>query len=148
MGEHDGGGHFVAVLAAGATPPLVPGVALGEQFESIGSEAGCAAFILQIYSIPGARGLAKPARFDNFQGMTQPIAGVAPSQLSEVTNMVVWPSLSAMAFGRVWGRLFALEYGPHIFGVPVTIGRHVCPGVDSVHDRAVLSDAVAAVSRS
>jgi hypothetical protein len=55
--------------------------------------------------------------------MIQPIAGVAPSQLKEVTNMVVWPSLSATGFGRFWGRLFALEYGPRIFGVPVTIGR-------------------------
>jgi hypothetical protein len=55
--------------------------------------------------------------------MIQPIAGVAPSQLKEVTNMVVWPSLSATAAGRFWGRLFALEYGPRIFGVPVTVGR-------------------------
>ncbi len=55
--------------------------------------------------------------------MKQAIAGVAPAQISEVTNMIVWPSLSATAFGRFWGRLFGLEYGPHIFGVPVTIGR-------------------------
>jgi hypothetical protein len=55
--------------------------------------------------------------------MIQPISGVAPSQLKEVTNMTVWPSLSATVFGRFWGRLFALDYGPRIFGVPVTVGR-------------------------
>src|SRR3990170_768231 len=55
--------------------------------------------------------------------MKQAIAGVAPSQLSEVTNMTVWPSLSATALGRFWGRLNALDFGPRIFGVPVTIGR-------------------------
>jgi hypothetical protein len=55
--------------------------------------------------------------------MKQPVAGVAPSQLKEVTVMVVWPSLSATAFGRIWGRLFAIEAGFPIFGVPLTLGR-------------------------
>src|SRR5262245_20262843 len=55
--------------------------------------------------------------------MQQAITGVAPAQLGEVTNMVVWPSLSATASGRFWGRLFAIDFGPHIFGVPITIGR-------------------------
>jgi hypothetical protein len=55
--------------------------------------------------------------------MIQPVAGVAPSQLQEVTVMVVWPSVSAMAFGRFWGRLFAIETGFPLFGVPITIGR-------------------------
>jgi hypothetical protein len=55
--------------------------------------------------------------------MTQPIAGVAPSQLSEVTNMTVWPSLSATAFGRFWGRLYGIELGFRLFGVPLTLGR-------------------------
>jgi hypothetical protein len=55
--------------------------------------------------------------------MKQAIPGVAPAQLQEVTVMTVWPSLSATAFGRFWGRLFALEYGPRIFGVPLTVGR-------------------------
>src|SRR3989304_9891421 len=55
--------------------------------------------------------------------MIQPIAGVAPSQLREGTNMTVWPSLSATGFGRLWGRLYALDYGPRLFGVPVTVGR-------------------------
>src|SRR4029078_8374323 len=55
--------------------------------------------------------------------MTQPIAGVAPTQFQEVTVMTVWPSLSATAFGRFWGRLFAIDVGFPLFGVPVTIGR-------------------------
>ncbi len=55
--------------------------------------------------------------------MKQPIPGEAPSNIREVTVMTVWPSLSATAFGRFWGRLYALEYGPRIFGVPVTLGR-------------------------
>lgn len=55
--------------------------------------------------------------------MIQPVAGVAPTQLQEVTVMTVWPSLSATTFGRFWGRLFAIEAGFPIFGVPLTIGR-------------------------
>ncbi|MEX0641754.1 MAG: PH domain-containing protein [Pirellulales bacterium] len=55
--------------------------------------------------------------------MPQPIAGVAPAQLKEVTVMAVWPSLSATAFGRFWGRWFAWELGFRVFGVPLTIGR-------------------------
>lgn len=37
--------------------------------------------------------------------------------------MVVWPSLSATPFGRAWGRLFAMEFGFRVFGVPLTVGR-------------------------
>jgi len=55
--------------------------------------------------------------------MTQPIAGVAPAQLKEVTAMAVWPSLCATGFGRFWGRLFGLEIGFRVFGVPITLGR-------------------------
>lgn len=55
--------------------------------------------------------------------MSQPIAGVAPAQLGEVTNMTVWPSLAATGFGRFWGRLFAVEAGFRVFGVPITLGR-------------------------
>jgi hypothetical protein len=55
--------------------------------------------------------------------MPQPIAGVAPSQLREVTIMTVWPSLAATGFGRLWGRMFAWEAGFRLFGVPITIGR-------------------------
>ena len=55
--------------------------------------------------------------------MPQPIAGVAPSQLKEVTVMTVWPSLSATSFGRLWGRLFNIQFGFAVFGVPLTLGR-------------------------
>ncbi len=55
--------------------------------------------------------------------MKQAIPGVAPAQLQEVTVMAVWPSLSALAFGRFWGRLFAIEFGFRLFGVPLTLGR-------------------------
>lgn len=37
--------------------------------------------------------------------------------------MTVWPSLSATTFGRFWGRLFAIEFGFRVFGIPLTIGR-------------------------
>lgn len=55
--------------------------------------------------------------------MKQAVAGVAPSQLQEVTVMTVWPSLSATGFGRFWGRLFAIEAGFALFGIPITLGR-------------------------
>ena len=55
--------------------------------------------------------------------MNQPIAGVAPSEVAEVTVMTVWPSLSATGFGRFWGRLYAWELGFRLFGVPITVGR-------------------------
>lgn len=55
--------------------------------------------------------------------MKQPVAGVAPSQLKEVTVMTVWPSVCATAFGQFWGRLFAIDVGFRVFGVPITLGR-------------------------
>jgi hypothetical protein len=57
--------------------------------------------------------------------MNQPIAGVAPPQLDEVTVMTVWPSVSATGFGRFWGRLYAWDFGVRLLGVPVTVGRLV-----------------------
>jgi hypothetical protein len=39
--------------------------------------------------------------------------------------MVVWPSLSAMGIGRFFGRLYAIDAGIRLFGVPVTLGRLV-----------------------
>ena len=59
----------------------------------------------------------------------QPIAGVAPSQLSEVTVMVVWPSLAVlrvgpMPIGQVLGRLYSLRAGfrEPFFNVPISLG--------------------------
>lgn len=43
--------------------------------------------------------------------MTQPIAGVAPPDLSEVTVAVVWPSIAATSLGRRLGRLYAIDRG-------------------------------------
>jgi len=43
--------------------------------------------------------------------MTQAIAGVAPSELDEVTSMVVWPSIAATPIGRLVGRLASVPYG-------------------------------------
>jgi len=55
--------------------------------------------------------------------MKQPVAGVAPSQLGEVTVMTVWPTISANAYGRWWGRRCLSPIGFRLFGVPVTLGR-------------------------
>jgi len=55
--------------------------------------------------------------------MTQPIPGEVSPQVKEVTVMIVWPSLSVTAFGRFWGRLFAIDAGFRVFGVPITVGR-------------------------
>jgi hypothetical protein len=49
--------------------------------------------------------------------MKQAIAGVAPSQLDEVTNMTVWPTITALhtpPFGRLgcWlGRMYSINVG-------------------------------------
>ncbi|REJ91222.1 MAG: PH domain-containing protein [Planctomycetota bacterium] len=55
--------------------------------------------------------------------MRQAIAGVAPPQLAEVTVMTVWPSLAASGIGRWWGRLYSIDVGIRVLGIPVTIGR-------------------------
>lgn len=55
--------------------------------------------------------------------MAQAIAGVVPDTEKEVTVMAVWPSISATAYGRWWGRRFANNVGITLFGVPITIGR-------------------------
>ena len=55
--------------------------------------------------------------------MKQPVAGVAPATLEEVTVMTIWPSVAATGLGRFWGRLSAIEAGVRLFGVPVTVGR-------------------------
>jgi hypothetical protein len=44
----------------------------------------------------------------------QPIAGVAPSALSEATVMTVWPSVAAYPLGRALGTLFAIR-APDIY---------------------------------
>jgi len=46
--------------------------------------------------------------------MKQPIAGVAPSDLEEVTTMIVWPSIAAMLPGRILGQLYSITW-PNIY---------------------------------
>jgi hypothetical protein len=41
----------------------------------------------------------------------QPIAGILPSELSEVTCKVVWPTIGALPAGRLVGRLAAVRVG-------------------------------------
>ncbi len=55
--------------------------------------------------------------------MKQPVAGVAPATLEEVTVMTIWPSVAATGLGRIWGRLSAIEAGGRLFGIPITLGR-------------------------
>ncbi|MCC7085656.1 MAG: PH domain-containing protein [Pirellulales bacterium] len=51
--------------------------------------------------------------------MRQAIAGIAPSQTSEVTVTVEWPTIAATGLGRFLGRLYAIKCGFWIF----TLGR-------------------------
>jgi len=52
--------------------------------------------------------------------MHQPIAGVAPSELAEVTCKVVWPTIGATGVGRLVGRLAAVRLG---WGGFFTLGK-------------------------
>ncbi|SVE39387.1 uncharacterized protein METZ01_LOCUS492241 [marine metagenome] len=55
--------------------------------------------------------------------MKQPIAGVAPSQLDEVTTMAVWPTITGPPFrtlGCLLGRLYSINIG---IGPILTIGN-------------------------
>lgn len=49
--------------------------------------------------------------------MTQAISGVAPPQSSEVTNMIVWPTLGATNLGRTLGRLYQIKGGVWVFTI-------------------------------
>jgi hypothetical protein len=52
--------------------------------------------------------------------MNQPIAGVTPAELAEVTCKVVWPTIGATGAGRLVGRLAGLQLG---FGEFFTVGK-------------------------
>jgi hypothetical protein len=52
--------------------------------------------------------------------MTQPIAGVMPSELAEVTCKVVWPTIGATQAGRFVGRMADVRIG---FGQFFTLGK-------------------------
>ena len=43
--------------------------------------------------------------------MIQPIAGVTPAELTEVTCRVVWPTIGATSLGRFVGRLAGIQLG-------------------------------------
>ena len=49
--------------------------------------------------------------------MKQAIAGVAPSELEEVTVMTVRPSICVYALGRCLGQAFSIQAGIYIFTV-------------------------------
>jgi hypothetical protein len=51
--------------------------------------------------------------------MKQAIAGIAPSQTSEVTVTIEWPTIAATGMGRMLGRLYEIKAGFWIF----TFGR-------------------------
>ncbi|HZZ30244.1 MAG TPA: PH domain-containing protein [Pirellulales bacterium] len=53
--------------------------------------------------------------------MKQAIAGVIPSQLTEATVTIEWPTIAATGLGRFLGRLYAIRAGFWIF----TLGRLV-----------------------
>jgi hypothetical protein len=57
--------------------------------------------------------------------MSPPIAGVAPSQLKEVTVMAVYPSISAGGVGRFLGRMYSIDIGFRPFNVPITVGNMI-----------------------
>ncbi len=52
--------------------------------------------------------------------MHQPIAGVTPSELAEVTCKVVWPTIGATRAGRFVGQMAAIETG---WGRVFTLGN-------------------------
>jgi hypothetical protein len=59
----------------------------------------------------------------------QPIAGVAPAELGEVTAMVVWPSMAALRLGplpigQLLGQLYTIRAGfrEPLFNVPFRVG--------------------------
>ncbi len=51
--------------------------------------------------------------------MKQAIAGIAPSQLQEVTVTIEWPTIAATGLGRFLGRLYGIRAGVGMF----TMGR-------------------------
>ena len=54
--------------------------------------------------------------------MTQAIVGVAPPELGEVTNMVVWPSAAKFGFAQTLGRMFRIRAG---IGNVLTVGNMI-----------------------
>lgn len=54
--------------------------------------------------------------------MKQPIAGVGPATLSEITVMTVWPSVAATRAGRRLGQLWMIRAGEGVLPLGLTLG--------------------------
>lgn len=59
--------------------------------------------------------------------MKQPIAGVAPVELGEVTIMTVWPSVAIYAVARALGRAYELQAGAYVFRLGNLIALATAP---------------------
>jgi len=59
--------------------------------------------------------------------MIQPIAGVSPPELAEVTVMTVWPSVAATPIGRFFGRCYNIGRGGYIFTIGNLIALATAP---------------------
>ena len=55
--------------------------------------------------------------------MIPPTAGVAPDATNEILIMTVWPSLAARTDGRALGRIYEIDSGIDVLGIPITVGR-------------------------
>jgi hypothetical protein len=71
--------------------------------------------------------------------MKSAIAGLAPSELSEVTVMTVWPSNAAYALGRLHGRLYSIRWPDiYIFRLGNLIALLSIPGAIAIYFLKVL----------
>src|SRR5262249_30209503 len=59
--------------------------------------------------------------------MKQAIAGVAPSQLQEVTVTIEWQTIAATGLGRILGRLYAIKSGTWRVSVGRLMMAHTWP---------------------
>ena len=59
--------------------------------------------------------------------MKQPIAGVAPRELGEVTNMTVWPSVAIYGLARMLGRAYEWNAGAYVFRLGNLIALATAP---------------------
>lgn len=57
---------------------------------------------------------------ESIEQMSQAITGVAPPELSEVTNMVAWPSVARFGIAKSMGRMFRIRAG---IGNVLTLGN-------------------------
>jgi hypothetical protein len=60
--------------------------------------------------------------------MSQPIAGVSPSTLSETTTMTVWPGITRFWLGRLFGQWYDIGRGGYILTPGNIIALLTAPG--------------------